>query len=137
MNKNELLELKSNLDINKIIMCFSGFFSQNIIEDLGDALKAYCNLEKVSNKSTNNIFSIFIEQTQNIRNYISKKNNPDEEVAKIILNSGITIIGNKDQKYFIYSGNLIEKKDVKELIQKLDKIMLLGNILKRFGLTLV
>jgi len=128
MTEDKLLDLKKGLEKNKIILSFSGFFSQIIIEYLGNALKAYFSITKMSMKTTNDVFSVFIEQTQNIRNYYTKKNEENEEIAKNILSSGIAIIGKEDDNFYIYSGNLVENCDVKELEEKINEVKNLSKI---------
>ena len=117
---NIIFELKEKLNENGVIISFTGPFSQGIIEELGYALKQYLKDENYSKGVIYKIFSVFIEQTQNTKNYaFSFKNKKEKEE---IISSGIMIIGYKNDKYFIYSGNLIKNEDVAELKGKLDKI---------------
>lgn len=127
MNEGRLYELKRVQDEFGVLMSFSGPFSQGIIEEFGDATKAYINFED-GNKSVNyNIFSIYIEQTQNIRKYIeSKLSKPD--IYNEINRSGIVTISKKIDCFSICSGNLVENSDVEDLFNNLDRIKGLDKI---------
>jgi len=77
-----------------------------------------------------NVFAIFVEQTQNIRNYsFSKKGSVGYDY---IANSGIITIGKNQGGYFICSGNLIEKGDAPALADRIKQLANLDkNVLKR------
>jgi len=101
-------------------MSFTGPFSQGIIEEIGSALRSYLESKSDSKGKIFKVFSVFIEQTQNIKNYaysLSDKNEQEE-----ILLSGVLNIGLKDKKYFVSSGNLVKKESVEELNYRLKKI---------------
>jgi len=115
-----LIDLQKTLQENGILISFSGRFSQEIIEELGDAVKKYLETESISQKDTYNVFSVFIEQTQNIKNYSALKNNCS--VRAKIANSGIVTIGKSDTGHFVSSGNIMESTDAYALAQKLDII---------------
>lgn len=119
MDKN-LLELQSTLRNNGILISFSGRFSQGIIEELGDAIRRHMEAEDRPKNDIHSVFGIFIEQTQNIKNYTSKKMHT--ETYGTIADSGIVSIGKSDSVYFIWSGNIIENCDRQGLQDKLDKL---------------
>jgi len=123
-----LLNLQKTLQNNGILISFAGRFSQEIIEELGDAVKKYLETESISQNEIYNVFSVFIEQTQNIKNYSALKT--DCLVREKIANSGIVTIGRSDAGHFVSSGNIMESKDSYALVQKLDII----NGLDRAGL---
>src|SRR6056297_1947114 len=119
MEKMNILNLRNNLNKYGVIMSFTGPFSQGIIEEIGDALRNYLETKNNSRGKIFKVFSVFIEQTQNIKNYAySLSNNTEQE--KILL-SGILNIGLKDDKYFVSSGNLVKNDNVEELHNKLKK----------------
>jgi hypothetical protein len=119
--QTNLLELQKTLRSYGVLISFSGRFSQEIIEELGDAVKKYLETESISQTETYNVFSVFIEQTQNIKNYCGQK------VASLhlerIANSGIVAIGKTEQGHYISAGNLIECSDAPKFIAQLDTIV--------------
>lgn len=124
MKIDTLIEIKEILNNNDIILSFSGFLSQTVIEELGNAIKLYLNIENTANNDISHVFSVFIEQTQNIRKYFASK--PKERQTKELLSSGIILIGKIDDRFFVHSGNIIENNDVQLLKDKLDFIMKLN-----------
>ncbi|MGM0509186.1 MAG: SiaB family protein kinase [Fusobacteriota bacterium] len=119
MFENILLNLKNELNRQGIILSFTGPFSQGIIEEIGNALKSYLKENRNNKGDIFRLFSIFIEQTQNINNYTM---NLDEKNQNEVSSSGVMMIGEKNGKYFISSGNLIKNEDKKNLEIKLDNI---------------
>lgn len=115
-----LTTLKSTLDQHGILLTFSGPFSQEIIEVLGEAIKKHIMSDETIKGNTLNIFSIFIEQTQNIKNYLGRPHFAKESAD--FHNSGMLIIGKEKEHYFICSGNLSEKNDIKTLVARVDEI---------------
>ncbi|MEG6585129.1 SiaB family protein kinase [Dendrosporobacter sp. 1207_IL3150] len=117
MLKNKLLDLQRGMREHGVLISFSGRFSQGIIEELGNAVRIYMENDQKPKNAIHNVFAIFIEQTQNIKNYcVSKQNYPSSE---IIANSGIVTIGKNDEYYFICSGNVIENGDVALLAERI------------------
>lgn len=121
-----LLDLQKLLQNYGVLISFSGRFTQEIIEELGDAVKKYLETEAMSQNDTYNVFSMFIEQTQNIKNYSSEKNS--SLLGERIANSGIVAIGKWKEGYFVSSGNLIENQDIVPLTSKLDEISALDKV---------
>ncbi|SRR6056297_1041548 len=120
MEEMDILKLRNNLNKYGVLMSFTGPFSQGIIEEIGDALRNYLETKIDSRGEIFKVFSVFIEQTQNIKNYAYQL--PDKEVQEEILMSGVLNIGYKDEKYFVSSGNLVKNKDVPELKERLEEI---------------
>ncbi|WZL72756.1 SiaB family protein kinase [Clostridiaceae bacterium 35-E11] len=117
---NNLMEMKNMLSNNGILIIFSGRFSQGIIEELGDALKNHLESEETPKNEIYNVFSVFIEQTQNIKNYTyTKKDSPNYDR---MLNSGVVCIGRSNDGYYVLSGNFVENKDLQKLTDYIDTI---------------
>lgn len=124
MNLN-LLDLQRGLQKNGVLITFSGRFTQEIIEELGDAVQKYMETEATLN-NTRDVFAVFIEQTQNVKNYA---NYQSESVhGEKIANSGIVAIGKDEEGYFVSSGNMLATNDVGALKEKLDSIAPLDKV---------
>lgn len=120
-----LLDLQKVLQSYGVLINFSGRLTQEIIEELGDAVKKYLENEATQN-DTYNAFSVFIEQTQNIKNYGSRK--AGSALEERIANSAIIAIGKSGEGYFVSSGNLVENHDLSPLRAKLDQICALDKL---------
>lgn len=123
MMKMNLLHLQKTLEDYGVLISFSGRFSQEIIEELGDAVKKYLETDALSQTLIYNVFSVFIEQTQNIKNYSVQK--AGSSSGERIANSGIVAIGKSESGYFVTSGNLVDSKDIPALTARLEEIVVL------------
>lgn len=115
-----LLNLQKLLQNQGVLISFSGRFTQTIIEELGEAVKKYLETEATPQNDIFNVFSIFIEQTQNIKNYSGQKSGLP--LGERIANSSIVAIGKTEEGYFVSSGNLVEAKDIETLTARLDEL---------------
>ncbi len=120
MLNESLTDLKSRLDQDGIVLTFTGPFSQEIIEVLGDSIKKHIKSDENIKKNTLNVFSVFIEQTQNINAYLSSKKFAHEGLG--FLSSGLIIIGKTSENYFVYSGNMVIKEDAIALMSMIEEI---------------
>jgi hypothetical protein len=117
MSGMDLFQLREGFSKEGIMICFNGPFSHSIIEEIGNAVRNYLASESVAKAAVLDVFAIYIEQTQNVRNYIVRKH-----IQPGDFNSSIITIAKKGEHYVITSGNLIEKGDTDELIGRLKVI---------------
>ena len=116
-----MLAFKKMIDDDGIIFSYSGTVSQSILSSIGETIENEFTNSDVDVNTIHNIFAIFTEQMHNVMSYskerIQKGNNQFES-------PGITIVGydSVKQKYFVSSANMMDRKDEKKLIDKLEKI---------------
>lgn len=127
MNFNDFYLNKNSDNKSNTLVIFSGPFSQGIIVELGTTLKQYLSSKTGKKRNNYSIFSIFIEQAQNLNEYLQSKQN-NFSIYKKIFSSGIIIVTELDDQYTIISGNLIEKQDIFLLKSKLDKLNSLNQL---------
>ncbi|WP_205672109.1 SiaB family protein kinase [Ammoniphilus sp. YIM 78166] len=128
---DSLLDIQNRMRANGLLICFSGKFTQAIIEELGEAVRKYLEMEESPSNDIFNIFSIFIEQTQNIRNYCTSKEGSD--VFERVAHSCIVTIGKTEAGNIIQCGNLIEEQDIPALVQRIEPICHMDRIeLKKY-----
>ncbi|SDD18634.1 hypothetical protein SAMN02799630_02355 [Paenibacillus sp. UNCCL117] len=118
---NSLFEVQRCLQANRILISFSGKLTQGLIEEYGDAVKKYLEQAERPSSEVRDVFSIFIEQTQNIKNYCSSKEH--SPFAERLASSSIVTIGHSQEGHFIHCGNLIENGDAASLSAALDKLI--------------
>ncbi|TCL76789.1 hypothetical protein EDC14_100169 [Hydrogenispora ethanolica] len=120
----KLLQLQERLRDFGVLISFSGRFSQGIIEELGEAIKEYMEADERPKNDIYNVFAVFIEQTQNIKNYATRKEGCPQ--FERIVNSGIVCIGKNSQGYVVWAGNLVENRDLPALSARLESIVRLS-----------
>lgn len=101
---NSLFKHKQDLDSDGIIFSFSGPMNHEIIESIGSSIRTTIS-EGVDGdkKAALKVFSIFVEQVENVINYSAEKDAEDSSHS-----FGIVVVGKKDGIFFISGGNRIE-----------------------------
>jgi len=117
MAMRELIRLREEFTEKGIMICFNGPFSHSIIEEIGNAVRRRLEDEEVRKDAIMDVFAVYIEQTQNVKNYLAGKSFPVKN-----FNSAIIVIARKGGKYAISSGNVIEKSDTAALVDRLERI---------------
>ncbi len=112
-----LLKLKEEFSSQGILISFNGSFSHSIIEEIGNATKKYLEGEQLAKGVITDVFAVYIEQTQNVSNYLKRRN-----IQTGCHSTAIVIISNREESYTICSGNSILKEDVPELVNYLEFI---------------
>lgn len=122
MITEKLYSIVKEMNHNGVITSFNGSFTQEIIEEIAECIKRYIEQDNCENKGYE-VLSIYIEQSQNIKNYFYKKINIDneKEFFKLAFES-IIVIGKEEDDYYICSGNIINNDDVKSLEENINYI---------------
>ncbi len=116
-----LYDFYKDLKNQNILFCYSGPVSQKSLEGVGTSLRRNLEYDEAGNKATLSIFSIFVEQVQNILNYSAEKL-IHEEPAEEELRFGVIVIGREEYGYFIYCGNRVYNQDIPSLREKIEEV---------------
>lgn len=114
-----LHEFYNDLRNKGIIFCFSGPVSQDTIEGIGGTLKQKMELEDTDLNTTQKVFSIFVEQMQNIVSYSSDRVFPDGRDEGDI-RAGVLVVGQEPGHFYVLCGNRIRQDDVEPIRQQLE-----------------
>ena len=105
-----------------VFLSYGGYLSQALISGMTEALEKEAEDNGINMTVSNNIFTIFIELSQNMMNY-SKTVDKDSFKAQGL----ILVSKDKDFNYFIHSQNIVSLEDKEKVeaklleIQSLDK----------------
>lgn len=121
---NNLYELYQDLKLDGIIFCFSGPASQSVVEGIGHALKRKMELEEAGQTTVQRIFSIFVEQMQNIVHYSIERTPAD--AAHNGLSHGVVVVGQEDGAFFVICGNKVRASQSKKMLRHLDYLSTLS-----------
>jgi len=129
---DNLYNFKKELNERGIFFCFSGPLSQDLLVEIGSTLKHKMKLEEANSSTIFKLFSMFVEQTQNIIHYSAEKcqssqTEQSEEAELLSLSSGIIVVGYESDHYYVLCGNMVENEIVDQLREKL---ILLQNMSK-------
>jgi len=112
---------KHDLDQRGIIFSFSGYLSEEILYSLGNALRHKMTLEDANVNTVKKVFSVFVEQAQNIIRYSAEKLAGD--VGKTVeLSSGMVTIGTENNRFFIVCANVVLAADEPKLRERLERL---------------
>jgi hypothetical protein len=120
INNNPLLEVQSLLSKHGILISFSGKLTQGLIEEYGEAVKTYLELEDRPQNVIFHVFSIFIEQTQNIKNYCNSMKH--SALYEQISQSSIVTIGKTENGSYTFCGNLVAKEHIDPLVARIEQL---------------
>lgn len=121
----KLYEFYKDLKQDGIIFCFSGPTSQSVVEGIGEALRHKMELEETSMTVSHRVFSIFVEQMQNVVNYSAEKV-PGAAEEESELRSGIVVVGKKGGRFYVISGNYVTKDAAGHMADTLDRLRAMG-----------
>ena len=117
--------LYRDLKTDGIIFCFSGPTSQSVVEGIGEALRHKMELEETSMTVSHRVFSIFVEQMQNVVNYSAEATQGSAEEEGDLRN-GMVVVGKKGERFYVISGNYIAREDAKRIAGILDRLRAMG-----------
>jgi hypothetical protein len=115
-----LHDLKARLNDEGILICFAGEFSHGIIEELGKAVRKYLELENIERSSLTDVFAVFVEQTQNVRNYAARK--AAEGNTEYSFQNAVVVIGRSGDGHVVSSGNVVERRDMNDAVAWIEEL---------------
>lgn len=122
-----LYDLKNDLGNRGTFVSFNGVISQELIVQIGDILKQKMILEEENSSKILKVFTMLVEQSQNIMHYSAEKESKKSSLTgKDEMSCGIIAVGVQDGRYFVMGGNQIKKQEVEPLQDKLNKIRLMN-----------
>ena len=104
-----------------VIFCFRGPMTLGLLESLEGSLTTTVGQQNEDVNTVFKVFSIFVEQVQNVLRYSADKL-PSQEPDGEALGAGVVIIGRKEDRFFVSCGNIIKNSDVESLSKQLEKI---------------
>lgn len=120
MQASHLFDIRETFNRQQILICFNGPFSRSIIEELGNAVRSYMETQSIAKTAILDVFSVFVEQTQNVRNYLAGKAAAGDGASA--LDSGTVVIAREDERYVVTCGNVVDAADAAALVGRLDAI---------------
>jgi len=121
MQRFDLLSLRNTFEKQGIMISFNGYFSHTVIEQLGEAVKKHLQSDEAPKNRIKDVFSVFIEQAQNLKNYTTREDIklPAEKESR----SGTLIIARNEDNYIISSGNIVHNDDAVLLREHLEPLL--------------
>jgi len=104
-----------------VFLSYGGFLTQALISSMTDALEKEAKHNELSMEVSHNIFTIFIELSQNMMNYAKFH---QIEAIKSSYKKGLIIVGLSPDEisYYILSRNIINAQDKETIESRLKEI---------------
>ncbi len=104
-----------------VIFSFSGPLSQIILEGIGETMRKKMKMELTALGTIQRVFSVFVEQSQNIMNYSAEITAPIQDRESEI-KAGVLVIGFQDGQYYVCCGNYVALEKAVPLVRDLTMI---------------
>ncbi len=108
------------IDENEIVfMTYVGFVTQTLLTGMVESLEHEKEFADIPSNVAHNIFTIFIEMTQNIIKYAKSELLKETKYKS----NGLIVVGkHTDNEYFVHSQNIVSKEDIEILSSRIDEI---------------
>jgi Family of unknown function (DUF6272) len=115
-----LASLRDFFSAERILICFNGPTSRTLISEIGVALKEHIESSTDSLSAAMDVFSVYIEMSQNIRHYASAMAyiEPDATATVVIAETD-------DGRYVVSAGNVVQLPDGEELVERISSLALM------------
>jgi len=108
----DILALRDTFDRERIMLCFNGPITATLIEEIGAALRKHMEGLAESSSAVSDVFSVYIEMTQNIRRYTQSRPDLATETCSLL-------VSREDEgRYVVSAGNVVIAEDGVRLDQR-------------------
>jgi len=123
MLAQNMYSFRNYLRESGIIFCYSGYMTEDVLVGIGKAIKQKLTMDDEDKKTAKAVFSIFVEQVQNVIRYSAEKETKDNAME---LRYGVLTVGRENDRVFVACGNTIRESDRERLNTTLSAIRDMG-----------
>lgn len=123
LTSNSLASLREFFSGERILICFNGPISRTLIGEIGVALKDHIESTHSHQSAAMDVFSVYIEMSQNIRHYSARMAYNDMDAAATVVIAEV-----EDRHYAVSAGNLVESADGEILLQRIQELAKLDKV---------
>ncbi|MBF0126080.1 MAG: hypothetical protein HQM02_02610 [Magnetococcales bacterium] len=114
-------QIRALLQEQGVMFCYSGYMTEAILSGLGQAIKQKLALDAADANTAQGVFSIFVEQMQNVIRY-SAEREPEATTENSVLSYGTLTVGREGHDFFVTCGNKVEHDHAARLREQLTMI---------------
>lgn len=130
----DMLEYYNMLKKNNVSIIYSGPVWADGVEGIGVTLRKRLALDDLPLSSSHSVFSVFVEQMNNMLQYSDEKQQfdyPDGKQTQV--STGVFLLGIQGKTYFLQSGNMMKEKNSSLIKERIDYLNTLGKVqLRKF-----
>ena len=108
-----LASLRDFFSSERILICFNGPISRTLISEIGVALKEHIESSTESLSAAMDVFSVYIEMSQNIRHYSAAQGYSEPDATATVVIAETT-----DGHYVVSAGNVVQALDGDALAER-------------------
>ena len=108
-----LASLRDFFSAERILICFNGPTSRTLISEIGTALKEHIESSTDSLSAAMDVFSVYIEMSQNIRHYAAAMGYVEPDATATVV-----IAETSDGHYVVSAGNIVQSPDGQSLVER-------------------
>jgi hypothetical protein len=112
-----LSSLRDFFSSEQILICFNGPISRTLISEIGDALKRHIHVSTDNLSSAMDVFSVYIEMSQNIRHYSAARGYAEPDATATVV-----IAETADGRYVVSAGNVVETPDGEAMLERVTRL---------------
>ncbi|MCT0225268.1 biofilm regulation protein kinase SiaB [Synechococcus sp. CS-1328] len=123
MTIQNLSALRQYFSAESIFICFNGPVSRSLISEIGLALKNHIESIEASQTAAIDVFSVYVEMSQNIRHYTNSQGyNEADSTATVV------IAASDELHYSVSAGNVVEQADGEKLLERIMELAALDKM---------
>jgi len=117
----DMFEWHKMLNDKKINLVYSGPIWSEGISELAKTLKKHLELDEVPLNIVQEVYSVFVEQINNVLMYSAEKTHLETENSEnTAFPKGTFVIGKEEDSFFIQSGNIMRKDNMDLVKSRID-----------------
>lgn len=117
----DMMEYYNMFKRNSLNIIYSGPIWADGVEGIAGTLRKRLEYDKLSFSTSQAIFSVFVEQMNNMLMYSAEKEtfHPEQD-RQLDVSKGVFLLGTQEGSYFLQSGNVMPKESVGPLKERID-----------------
>lgn len=120
--KLEPFDTLNNFADKRVFFIFSGPLTQDLMSEMGNIIKNEMQKDQASLSNICKVFSLLVEQTQNIVHYSEEIIGEETKTGSKVLHVGTIEAGYADGHYYVMGGNRIKNTHVDRIKEKIEAV---------------
>ncbi|MBF0340510.1 MAG: response regulator [Magnetococcales bacterium] len=122
MDSQVILRLREELMGEGVLFFYCGYVTEKVLSVIGETVMDKLELDNTERSVARGVFSVFVEQMQNIIRYSAENQEGEVDDRTVDLRLGMLVVGRNETGYYVASANAIVQPDVDRLRESLARI---------------
>lgn len=117
-----MLSFYESMNREGVVLYFNGPISQSVVEGIGDMMRRKMEYEQNGMQLARKVFSVLVEQMQNIICYSRDACPVTHEGAEGAIGSGQIVVGRSEGQFYVACGNTVRRDREQRIRERLDAL---------------